>query len=306
MKQTITAMMAALGLAGAAWAQTPAGTTIAHVTVEQQAQAGQQTRKVIKLTTDTAVSTGVPVAVQGRITKGAPYTADTITESVQVLADGNRIVRRTTTRVSRDSEGRTRTENTGDLGTPSVMISDPVSGESWTLNPETRTAYRGDVLVISTHVGPAGAVRVEAVRSHVEQAPPPPPPPPPALPHAGAVAGVVGGVVRIEESVKTEGEVTREDLGQRTIEGLSVTGTRTTTVIPAGAIGNELPIRVVSEQWYSPDLQLLVMSKFSDPRSGETSFRLANVSRAEPDRGLFVVPSDYTVRDTLIKREETR
>ncbi len=73
--------------------------------------------------------------------------------------------------------------------------------------------------------------------------------------------------------------------------------------IPAGAIGNEQPIRVVSEQWWSPDLNLIVLTKFSDPRSGETTFRLTNVSRAEPDRGLFIVPPDYTVKESKIQRE---
>ena len=186
------------------------------------------------------------------------------------------------------------------------MISDPVSGESWTLNPETRAAYRSGVFVISTHVSETGKVTVEAVRSHVEQVPPPPPPPPPPLSHTGAAAGVVGGVVRIEETAKTEGEVTREDLGQRTIEGLAATGTRTTTVIPVGTIGNELPIRVVSEQWYSPDLQLLVMSKFSDPRSGETTLpphqRLARRAGSQP----LHRAAGLHGRDSLIRRDETR
>jgi len=114
--------------------------------------------------------------------------------------------------------------------------------------------------------------------------------------------GVPGGLFKVEEGVKVEGQVTREDLGRQQLEGITATGTRTTTVIPAGAIGNEQPIRIVSEQWYSPELQILVLTKFSDPRSGETTFRLANVSRAEPDRGLFTVPPDYTVKESKIQR----
>jgi hypothetical protein len=91
-------------------------------------------------------------------------------------------------------------------------------------------------------------------------------------------------------------QVTRQDLGQRMIEGVNALGTRTTTTIPTGAIGNEQPIRIVSEEWFAPDLQVLVMTKHSDPRSGETTYMLSNIIRAEPDRSLFEVPADYIRR----------
>jgi hypothetical protein len=88
----------------------------------------------------------------------------------------------------------------------------------------------------------------------------------------------------------------KEDLGPQTIEGVTARGTRTTTVIPAGSIGNVQDIRIVSEQWFSEDLQVLVLTKHSDPRSGETIYRLRNIVRAEPDASLFTVPADYTVQ----------
>ncbi len=69
------------------------------------------------------------VAVESRITPGAPYAADSVTESVQVLSDGNRIARKTATRIYRDSEGRTRREQLSTTGeVQSVSISDPVAG----------------------------------------------------------------------------------------------------------------------------------------------------------------------------------
>jgi hypothetical protein len=74
-------------------------------------------------------------------------------------------------------------------------------------------------------------------------------------------------------------------------------GTRTTTTIPAGDLGNEQPIHIVDERWYSPELQVVVMTRHSDPRSGETTYRLTNISRTEPSAALFQVPSDYAVRD---------
>ena len=57
----------------------------------------------------------------------------------------------------------------------------------------------------------------------------------------------------------------------------------------------------MSEQWFSPDLQVLVMTKHSDPRQGETTYRLSNIVRAEPDRSLFMVPSDYTFKESGIR-----
>jgi hypothetical protein len=91
-------------------------------------------------------------------------------------------------------------------------------------------------------------------------------------------------------------------LEHKTIEGIQVEGRKTTTTIPAGKIGNELPLTIVSEEWRSPDLNILVLTHHSDPRSGDSSYRLTNIMRAEPDPSLFVVPSDYTVKDTGIKR----
>jgi hypothetical protein len=88
-----------------------------------------------------------------------------------------------------------------------------------------------------------------------------------------------------------------EQLGQQVIEGVMAEGTRTTTIIPARAIGNEQPITIVAEQWFSPDLQVLVATKHSDPRSGETVYRLVNILRGEQDRALFEVPADYTFKE---------
>jgi hypothetical protein len=108
--------------------------------------------------------------------------------------------------------------------------------------------------------------------------------------------------VAAERAAAGEGTTTREELGQQTIEGVMATDTRTTTVIAAGAIGNDQPIRIVSEQWFSPDLEVLVQTRHSDPRSGETIYRLSHIVRAEPDRSLFEVPADYTVKEAGFRR----
>ena len=108
----------------------------------------------------------------------------------------------------------------------------------------------------------------------------------------------------MRESGPDDPNTKKEDLGQQNIEGVMATGTRTTTVIPAGEIGNAQEIRIVSEQWFSEDLQVLVMTRHSDPRSGENVYRLQNILRAEPDQTLFSVPTDYTIQQRGIRRPQ--
>jgi hypothetical protein len=243
------------------------------------------------------------MAVEARITPGKPYSADAITESTQALADGNRILRKSVTRMYRDSEGRTRREQINESGVvENVSIVDPVAGESFVLQPETRTAYRDKSVVTIVSKVDAEKVRAEVgevierlktQRAQVESDKQPVALPRSAAPASGGRGGRGRGAV---------GETVREELGTQTVEGVAATGTRTTTTIPAGAIGNLQPIKVVAEQWFSADLQVLVLTKHSDPRSGETTYRLVNVVRAEPDRSLFTVPADYTIKGSGIRQ----
>jgi TonB family protein len=93
-----------------------------------------------------------------------------------------------------------------------------------------------------------------------------------------------------------------EQLGKQRIEGVECEGARTVTTVPAGAIGNERPIESVNETWYSPELQMMILSKRSDPRFGESTYRVTNIIRSEPDAALFQVPSEYTVIDSGSKK----
>jgi len=253
--------------------------------------------------------------VESKITTGRPYAAEATTEFVQVLGDGNKIARKTSVRIYRDGEGRTRREELGPDGTPrSISIYDPVTHVSYVLNPATRTAHKSAVRVVA----PEGfADRVSAERTA-----------------AGRVAGkislvapaAVPGHPTSEGGHKRQAEVAAhaavhgalrpptvgstvvyptdapdaesEPLGQKTIDGLAVDGTRSTTVIPAEAIGNQQPITVVSERWFSPDLDIIVMTKHNDPRTGETTYSLSNIVPGEPSAGLFDVPSDYTIAES--------
>jgi hypothetical protein len=213
---------------------------------------------------------GAEAGPPGRVVKNAPYSAEMLTESTQTLADGNHIRQSATARVFRDSEGRTRTEQSlkglgalaGNTNLPNVIfISDPVAGSTYALNPGAKTATKGGWM----RPGRSGA--------------------PPA--------NRAGQKARRRENVNAN--VKTESLGRQTIDGVAAEGTRTTTTIPAGELGNEQPIQIVTERWYSPDLQIFVLTRRSDPRSGETVTRLANISRTEPAHTLFEVPADYKV-----------
>jgi hypothetical protein len=119
--------------------------------------------------------------------------------------------------------------------------------------------------------------------------------------HAEVLARQPGGIPAA--AWKGAANATTEPLGQGTIEGVLAEGSRTTTVLPAGAIGNVQEIKVVSEQWFSPELDVLVATTHSDPRSGETTYRLSNIVKGEPRGGLFDVPPDYTVREASYMRQ---
>ena len=114
-----------------------------------------------------------------------------------------------------------------------------------------------------------------------------------------------GGYQLVTRDGRSE-NVNREDLGTQTIEGVSANGTRTTFTIPVGQIGNERPIEIVDERWFSKDLQMVVMTRHSDPRSGETVYRLTNINRTEPDHSLFEVPGDYQMKETTMLPMRTR
>jgi hypothetical protein len=220
----------------------------------------------------------------GPVVKNAPFSADVTTETTVVLAGGNHIRQTSSSRFYRDGEGRTRREQSlnsvGGLASnanlpPVVFINDPVAGVNYALSPSSRTGTR--LAVGGRGFGGPGN---RAGR-------PSPSPNGPGMGRrmrGGAAAGD-------QPNVKTE------SLGSKTIEGVVAEGTRTTVITPAGQMGNEQPLQTVLETWYSADLQTTVLSRRSDPRTGETVTRYTNINRAEPAHSLFEVPADYKISD---------
>ncbi|MDQ3799930.1 MAG: hypothetical protein M3384_10790 [Acidobacteriota bacterium] len=233
------------------------------------------------------VTAEVIAASSTTIVKGAPFSAEAVSESSQVLADGNKISRTFTVRMYRDSEGRFRREplpaSTGAItARQTISIFDPVANYRYLIDQEKKTVRRipsmpgkaeGAVIVNGQPLSQAMRTRIEtdaAQRSHVILLP--------------SVVATTNG-----EAGKSE------SLGTRSFDGIEAEGTRTVTTIAAGTIGNERPIEIVYEKWYSKELQMIVYSRHSDPRTGEQVYRLENISRSEPDRSLFTPPSDYKV-----------
>jgi hypothetical protein len=199
--------------------------------------------------------------------KGAPLSAEIVVTRETTLADGNHIRNESQSKVYRDSEGRVRREMNVDLATPAtgkikhnfIIINDPVAGARYMLNPDNKTARQ-----MPMHGGPNGPGK-----NHAE--------------HHGAGPQDPEGV-------------TKEQLGTKSINGIQAEGVRVTRTIPAGEMGNEKPISVVTERWYSPDLQMAVMTVHTDPMMGTVTAKLVNVTPGAPDASLFQVPSDYTVQ----------
>lgn len=260
-----------------------------------------------------------------RSMKNAPYSAEAVTEFKQQLGDGNRITRRNSDLMYRDSEGRTRKEQTvtnvgpwATAGSKIINIWDPTTSTNLVLDPQNKTVRKmvmkfdtsgnatpGEAIKIRTAMvgsgmaggarggGPvAGAVVMDPAA--VAGLPAPPPPGAPAGPGVMTFTiadSAAGGAAAQKVQLK------REDLGKRMFEGVEAQGTRTIETIEAGAIGNERAIEVISERWFSPELGVLVMSRHVDPRMGESTYTLTNIRRAEPSRDLFEAPADFRVNE---------
>ena len=262
----------------------------------------------------------------GKVVKGAPYSAEAVTETIQTLADGNRIINRITSQVYRDSEGRTRRDQTlkglgvlggaGEEPLQTIFINDPVAGVTYALDSRSHTARKsvpfrfelggkpgaeGQHFDFKVEPGTAAAV-AGTTRSIVLSTPMGAPPsgaplPPPDVDHFTMRTEVGGFATYAFKRMGPNPNEVKEQLGKQMIEGVEAEGTRTTITIPAGEIGNERPIEIVNERWYSPELQLMVMTRQSDPRTGETTYKLTNINRVEPVKSLFEVPPGYTVKE---------
>lgn len=206
--------------------------------------------------------------ISNKVVAGAPYSAQAVTQFTQTLANGDHIQRTTTASVARDSQGRTRMDRSiAGVGALSA-------GES-----ARAIVIHDPVAGVSYALNPATKTGT-SMQIHARP------------------AGSEEGHARHSA---TNAAVKTEDLGTQVIQGISAQGKRVTRAIAAGKEGNEKEIDIVTETWYSPDLQVVVQSKTSDPRFGETSYQLSGLSRTEPDPALFAVPAGYSVKERTFR-----
>lgn len=215
----------------------------------------------LSISAQTQLATGTIISSSTRIVKGAPYSAEITSENAKTLADGNKITRTTKSFDFRDGEGRTRKEQ--DLKASgfsadfivmkeAIIITDPIAGFTYYLNPTAKTARRVPI---------------------VSQIP----------------------AVRQPTTVPSGYSSKSESLGTQIIEGIETTGNRFVTTIAPDTIGNEKAIETVYEGWFSPELRITLLSKRTDPQTGDYTTKVTNIKRTEPDKSLFTVPADYKI-----------
>jgi hypothetical protein len=205
---------------------------------------------------------GFEAGLDGKTVTGAPFTASFSAQTTETLTDGNKIQRSATGTVARDSQGRTRRDMTLPAIGPWAASGTTPPQVSFINDPVAGTRYMldADKKIAQQMSGHGGHPRVAS-----------------------------------QKNDESEKQVTTTSLGTQTINGISAQGTKYTRTIPAGEIGNVNPIVIVTERWYSPDLQTVIMTKRTDPRMGETVFQMKNIQRTEPAATLFQVPAGYTV-----------
>ena len=329
--------------AGAAFAQAPAAAT---QEVQKQihvitAHSGAVSVSSPGSIADTNIFVANEFSLGGKTVTKAPYSAEAVTESVQTLADGNRIANKNTALVYRDGEGRTRREQSLQVALPfassqtakkTIIINDPVANVTYILDPDTKTARKISLKMAtassssSSHSTSGGSVHNEnfvfetrtkspdgketvtrktgdeakamlesmqksgKIRMEIHGGAGAP------IAIAGGPGTVINSNIRVIHGGNTQ-NAKIDQLGKRIIEGVECTGTKTTETIAAGAMGNERPIDIITETWTSSDLQTAVQTRRTDPRMGDTTYKLQNLRRGEPVRSLFEVPADYKIED---------
>ena len=218
------------------------------------------------------------------VVTGAPYSGEQVQERMETSSDGSRITRSLgSVKMYRDSEGRTRTERP-----QAIEIEDPVAGLRFTLDARTKTARRVAVTREQMISGDQSGTLLALSAGNTITF---------STPVAGSSVSVTLTVIPASDAGKPQPQLATEDLGTLKMEGVLVEGSRQTLTIPAGAQGNDRPITTVTDTWTSPELKIVMLSKVTDPRTGETTVQMTHLSRSEPTLTLFQPPPDYKIME---------
>jgi hypothetical protein len=239
---------------------------------------------------------GIGQPFPAKLVTGKPFTAGAMIQTDQALADGSHVVNQQSVAAARDSQGRTYREEVFsspavDSSSPKmVLISDPVAQVNYVLGPDhvarktpmSMPASQPGAMSVSTSAPPQGNLALQRFRT--------------------AVGGGNGPVTAASHDAQpapqtVPGDSKLEQLGTQIIVGVQAEGTRTTLTIPAGQVGNQDPLVIVTERWYSKDLDATVLVRHSDPRFGTSTYQVSSVQQMEPPASLFQVPTGYTIEE---------
>jgi hypothetical protein len=195
-----------------------------------------------------------------------PFSAKVELELVNQLQDGTLITHTTYNIDARDSQGRTRNE-----------------ARNW-FNPAEGTEPR---LTRIELYDPASKIRTNLF-------------PLTKTARQWNVSAPTPNTTPAAQTPSSKPETSKENIGSDSVEGLPVRGVRVSQTYAPGALGNDRPLTIVTEYWYSEDLKINLLTKRTDPRYGVQTVRVTNLVRQEPDASLFAISDDYKIfRDNV-------
>lgn len=200
----------------------------------------------------------------------APFTLTLETEWVQKLADGGTVTLVNKRRISRDAAGRVSQERWWLV--PKNGKTESQKNALQISDPDAHTLYncffltKPQVCQLLTYVPMEPAVQIDAKPG-------------------------------VKEMPNDQGSVVHEDLGRQLVSGIETVGVRDTTIYNPGVVGNDQRMTVEREQWYSPQLDINLLSVRSDPLRGKQTFTARDVILGDPDPALFELPAGFKVVD---------
>lgn len=192
------------------------------------------------------------------VVKGVPYSGEITTRVKLTMFDGTHLDQSVSAKVYRDSAGRTRREQAV-IGLDALEPNPSVGSVVQLVDPVARVMYT---------LNPGSKTAMQRPMDD------------PSVP----------------QKFRVQGRMAPQDLGTRTIEGLTATGTRVVTTISTAQAGTDRPIEIIDETWLSTELKVALQTLHHDPRTGDVEYTLTKISRQEPDASLFMVPAGYQIR----------
>lgn len=196
----------------------------------------------------------------------APFTAVAKTVWVRTLPDGSTVTSQNERRVARDTEGRIFEERVTFVPVPNDGIRRMRVHATDYSDPVEHTHYHCDTYT-----------QVCELFAYYPQ--------------------MTGSVIPAGLQPDRTTYLTRENLGVDTFAGMQVQRSRETITLYSGSVGNTKTILRTVDYWYSPELDLNVQVKRHDPRDGEQTLWISDVSLSAPDSATFQPPADYRIID---------